>query len=77
MSGLLKSFVAEENSVSAKYMAGAGCQQLAAMIQQHRPQTAIQIFLVNRVQTSESIHSTKVNGSRGIMKWNDAVSIKK
>lgn len=44
MSGLLKSFVAEENSVSAKYMAGAGCQHLAAMIQQHRPQTAIQIF---------------------------------
>lgn len=33
-------------------------------------------FLVNRVHTSESIHS-KVNGSRGIMKWNDAVSIKK
>lgn len=76
MSGLLKSFVAEENSVSAKYMAGAGCQQLAAMIQQHRLQTAIQIFLVNRVHTSESIHS-KVNGSRGIMKWNNAVSIKK
>lgn len=44
MSGLLKSSVAEENSVSAKYMAGAGCQHLAAMIQQHRPQTAIQIF---------------------------------